>query len=127
MSSRRVLLLEPDLPMQRLMKVILTGSGYEVICVRDGREAVRAISTRDFAGFVVDLSPPPGSLQPALHLGAGFLHYLQREHVASLRRVIVLSALPDRDIASEVPPVCKVLRKPFDLQELRETVSNCWS
>lgn len=120
-----VLVLEPDLALQRLLEVLLHRDGYTTRFVRDGRAAVRAMAENDYAALLVDITIWPSTLERGSRRGIGFLHWLQKNDPGALQRVIALSALADRDIAGQLPPVRCFLHKPFGIDELRAAVAKC--
>jgi len=124
-NARNVLVLEPDESIQKLFAVILKRDGYRLTRVRDGKEAVRELGRRSFAAIIVDISLGPSSLERGSRRGLGFLHHLQRNAPDLLAHVIVVSALASRDVPRGLPSVCSFLRKPFELEELREAIVKC--
>lgn len=120
-----ILVLEPDVAIQRLLEVLLHRDGYTGRFVRDGRAAVRAMAEDEYVALVVDISIWPSTLERGSRRGIGFLHWLQKNNPGGLQRVIALSALADRDIAGQLPPVRCFLHKPFGIDELRAAVKKC--
>jgi CheY-like chemotaxis protein len=120
-----ILVLEPDLGIQRLLGVLLSRDGFTTRFVRDGRAGVRAVTEQNFAALIVDISIWPSTLERGSRRGLGFLHWLQKNRPGALRRVIALSALADREIAAVLPPVRCFLHKPFSIDELRGAVEEC--
>lgn len=68
--------------------------------------------------MIVDVGLRPSTLERGARGGMGFLHHLQRNQPEALKRVIVMSALPDREVIPFIPPVASFLRKPFDIDKL---------
>jgi CheY-like chemotaxis protein len=120
-----VLVFEPDLAIQRLLEVLLRRDGYATRFARDGRSAIRAMAEGDYLALLVDISIWPSALERGSRRGIGFLHWLQKNHPGALQRVIALSALPDRELHGQLPPVRCFLHKPFGIDELREAVAKC--
>jgi DNA-binding NtrC family response regulator len=120
-----ILILEPDDAIQALLDTALRRDYVERVLVPDGVAAIRACRLCDFAAFIIDVSLAPSSLEVGRRRGEGFLHYLRDHRPELLRRVVLLSGLATSDIPKDLPPVCRFLRKPFDLQELRDAVDDC--
>lgn len=124
-SSPAVLLLEPDEKLQQLIRVILGHDGFIVVTATSGDRAVREYRRRNFSAFIVDISIWASFLERGARRGVGFLHFLQRIDPSVLERVVVTSALNDRDLPTEMPPVHRLIHKPFDINELRKAVAEC--
>ncbi|HSP15369.1 MAG TPA: response regulator [Thermoanaerobaculia bacterium] len=120
-----MLLLEPDAGIRELVTKVLQRAGYTVAGTSGGGEALRERQTRRFDALVVDVSIYGSVLEDGARRGLGFLHFLQRTQPAVLDRVIVTSALPEAELRGQLPPVCRVIRKPFDIDELTNAVSEC--
>jgi PAS domain S-box-containing protein len=54
-GDETILLVEDEAPLRRLIREVLTGSGYAVVEAADGEEAMRAISARDGEQAPIDL------------------------------------------------------------------------
>jgi CheY-like chemotaxis protein len=118
-----VLVLETDEPLQGLLEAVLRRNGYKATFVQDGNAALRLLGRREFAAFLVDVSIAPSTLEDGARRGIGFIHHLQRTNPALLPHVVILTALPDRELPSDLPSTCRILRKPFDIDALREALS----
>ena len=123
MSDVKVLVLEPDEQIRRLLITLLTHDGYSVTTTTDGAEAAKAFKRDHFAAFVVDVSLRDSVLERGVWRGLGFLHYLQHTRPELMPRVIVTSAIAPRQLRVQLPAVGRVLQKPFDIEELREAVA----
>ena len=120
-----MLVLETDEPLQGLLEAVLRRSGYKPAFVQDGNEALRLLARREFAAFLVDVSIAPSTLEDGARRGIGFIHHLRRTNPALLSHVVILTALPDRELPSDLPSICRILRKPFDIDALRDALSEC--
>ncbi len=120
-----VLLLEPDAGIRELVTTVLTRAGYAVTGTSGGDEAIRARQTCPFDALIIDVSIYGSVLENGARRGVGFLHFLQRTQPAALERVIVTSALPEGELRSTLPPVYRLIRKPFDIDELTSAISDC--
>ena len=120
-----MLVLETDEPLQGLLKAVLRRNGYKPVFVQDGNEALRLLARREFAGFLVDVSIAPSTLEDGARRGIGFIHYLQRKNPALLSHVVIVTGLADRELPPDLPSICRILRKPFDIDALRNALSEC--
>ena len=115
LSRARVLLLDDDASMQRLVSTLLKRDGYRVTVVDSGRRAIEALQKTKFDVILLDLMMPhEGGMTVIRHL---------REHKADLlKRVIVLTATPAAVMKNFQNDVFAIVQKPFDPNELIETV-----
>ena len=120
-----MLVLETDEPLQGLLEAVLRRSGYKPAFVQDGNEALRLLARREFAAFLVDVSIAPSTLEDGARRGIGFIHHLQRTNPVLLSHVVILTGLPDRELPPDLPSICRILRKPFDIDALRDALSEC--
>jgi CheY-like chemotaxis protein len=118
-----VLVLETDGPLQGLLEAVMRRNGYKATFVQDGNAALRLLGRQEFAAFLVDVSIAPSTLEDGARRGIGFIHHLQRTNPALLSQVVILTGLPDRELPSDLPSICRILRKPFDIDALREALS----
>ncbi|MFC1707707.1 PAS domain S-box protein [Planctomycetota bacterium] len=120
-SGERVLLMDDEESLREVIGGVLRRSGYDVVCVPDGAQAVsryeKAIAeSKPFSLVIVDLTVPGG-------MGG-------REAVARLReidpgvRAIVSSGYSEDRVFSEYEQhgFCGAVRKPFELKVLLEAV-----
>jgi DNA-binding response OmpR family regulator len=115
-----VLVVEDDPQLRTLLGVVLQRAGVEVELAARGDDGLRAISSRAHDAILLDL------MLPGLN-GVEILRAVRASHSEVLPRIIVLTAVAEaalRDFEFE-SAVWKVMRKPFDLQELREVLFAC--
>ena len=118
-SKSLALVIESDAGTRRLMEVLLTRSGFEVDLVANGPDALLLMQQIDYDLMTLDLILPARS-------GLDLLQWLSVERPAALSRALVLSSAPDAQldrVRERWPQVC-VLRKPFELGEVLESVQN---
>ena len=118
-----MLVLETDEPLQGLLEAVLRRGGYRPTFVQDGSAALLLLSQREFAGFLVDVSIAPSTLEDGARRGIGFIHHLQHTDPALLSHVVILTGLPDRELPKDLLSICRVLRKPFDINARRAALS----
>jgi DNA-binding response OmpR family regulator len=108
-----ILVAEDDPGIQTLLRTILTKEGFAVDCVGDGTAALQRLGASRYDVILLDLMMPNLS-------GADLITMLADADDDALSRVIVLTAaaLHDTWTFQRLP----VLRKPFDLDELRSRV-----
>jgi two-component system response regulator AtoC len=115
-----VLVADDDAAIRTLLAAVLTRKGFEVETVRNGAEAIQKICGSNYAAILLDLMMPVTN-------GLEVIAYLERTAPDRLKQcVIVLTAVANVDLQRlDGKPVYRVIRKPFDLDELVNTVVEC--
>ena len=125
MDAPKVLILEPDDQIRLLLTNLLRRGGYDVTPTTGGDRAVLAFAMHEFDVFIIDVSLRASMLEQGTRRGLGFLHFLERKRPDVLPRVIVTTAMSMPQVEQGLPAACKVLQKPFDIEELMNAVSSC--
>lgn len=88
----------------------------------DGAEALEKLKTNRYAAILLDLKMPNVD-------GFGVLTYLRENFPDQLGRVLIVTAslMPTELKLVEDFKICGVVRKPFHVEELLESVKNCVS
>jgi CheY-like chemotaxis protein len=115
MSKGRVLVLDDDASIQRLVSTLLKRDGYRVTVVNSGRAAIEELKKKPFDVMLLDIMMPhEGGMTVMKHL---------KEHASGeLKRVILLTATPAAVLKTVEKDVFAIVRKPFVAEELLETV-----
>lgn len=111
----RVLLLDDDPSMQRLVSTLLKRQGFKVDVFLTGREAIAAIDSEPYNVILLDLMMPHEG-------GITVIRHLQSRNPEILKRVIVLTGSPESVIGAVRSSVAGVVHKPFEPDELIGTV-----
>ncbi|MEK6372638.1 MAG: response regulator [Acidobacteriota bacterium] len=119
-GAPRVLCADDDPAVRDLCSVALTKAGFVTDVAANGREALEKIQDNEYAAILLDLS------MPSVH-GATVLSLVQREKPEILRRIIVVTGMPDAVVDSLHQQVAAILRKPVSLDALLAEVNNCAS
>lgn len=119
-GAPRVLCADDDPAVRELCSVALTKAGFVTEVAANGREALEKIQDNEYAAILLDLS------MPSVH-GATVLSLVQREKPEILRRIIVVTGMPDAVVDSLHQQVAAILRKPVSLDALLAEVNNCSS
>jgi DNA-binding response OmpR family regulator len=115
-----ILIIDDDPGIRGLLSVVLRRKGFDCDVAVDGAEAEKKLRTRDYDAILLDL------MLPRLN-GFEIIRFLKAERRALLERVIVVTAVAEitlRDFDDQ-KLVWALLRKPFDLHHLIETVTDC--
>jgi CheY-like chemotaxis protein len=116
----RVLVAEDDPAIRLLLVTVLTRAGLFIEAVSNGAEAIERLASQTYDVILLDLMMPVTS-------GLDVIRYLEDAMPDALwKSVIVLTAVSKADLHSlDGKPVFRLLRKPFDVGELIETVNAC--
>ena len=115
LKKGRVLLLDDDPSMQRLVSTVLRRAGYRVEAFLTGKEAMAALNTTEYDAVLLDLMMPHEG-------GVTVLRHLRRSSPATLQRVIIVTASPDAITKRLTKGVRAIVKKPFKPEELVKAV-----
>ena len=118
-ETEEILIVEDDLAIRRLLKMVLTREGFRVQEAADGAEAVLKLRKQNFDVIILDL------MMPNLD-GFAFLKSLSETDPARLKRIIVTSAASPNVIRDRLRgKPFDLLPKPFDISEVAQRVRAC--
>jgi CheY-like chemotaxis protein len=110
-KKARVLLLDDDVSMQKLVATLLRRQGLRVDVVDHGNDAVKAVANTTYDVILLDLMMPHEG-------GMTVINHLKEENPDLLKRVIILSATPKPVLKGIAKDIAGVVRKPFEHEEL---------
>lgn len=111
----RILLLDDDAAIQRLVSHVLSRAGYRVDCVGHGNEAIARLARRRYDAVLLDLMMPHEG-------GMTVISHLRDNAPERLRRVLLVTGAPDSLLQSLEGQVFGWVRKPFEPAELVQAV-----
>jgi DNA-binding NtrC family response regulator len=111
----RVLLLDDDVSIQKLVATLLRRAGHRVDVVGSGRRAIDAIGRNDYGALLLDLMMPTEG-------GMTVIQHLRETRPELLQRVVLLTGTPDSVLTGIRKDVFAVVKKPFQPDELVGTV-----
>ena len=118
-SESAVLVVEDDVAIRRLVKMVLDREGYRVEVATDGVEAVLKLGLAEYDVIILDL------MMPNLD-GFAFMNTLAEHDPSRLKKIIVTSAASPNVITQRMQgKPFDLLPKPFDINELVERVRAC--
>jgi DNA-binding NtrC family response regulator len=117
-SSVRALIVEDDPAILNLVKIILEREAFTVEGVRNGAEAIALLDVVAYDLVIIDLMMPEVG-------GEALLDYIQRTQPKYLRRVVVTTASPASMSDAFLQRVCRIVTKPFDIDELVHIAREC--
>jgi DNA-binding response OmpR family regulator len=113
----RLLLLDDDPGMQRLIPLLLKRAGYRVDVVSAGAQAIEKIAETEYGALLLDLMTPTEG-------GLTVIRHLKESNPALLRRVIVVTASPDSVLKRVEGDVAAIVQKPFEAETLLAAVES---
>ena len=121
MTDQDILVVEDDVAIRRLVKMVLSRKGYRVEEAADGVEAVLKLGLREYGAIILDL------MMPNLD-GFAFMNTLSEHQPSRLQNIIVTSAASPNVIRDRIRGTpFYLLPKPFDIHDLVERVRACIS
>jgi DNA-binding response OmpR family regulator len=114
----RALVVEDDDGIVSLVRHVLQREEFSVECVRTGAAAIELMKVVAYDLLIIDLILPFVS-------GEEVMTFIEETQPRTLRRVIVMTASP-RKLSSEfLARICKILAKPFNIEELVLMAREC--
>jgi two-component system response regulator MprA len=110
-KKRRILVLDDDPAMQRLVRLLLSRAGFRVDVVGRGNAAIDAIQRNPYNAVLLDLMVP-------VEGGMTVIKHLRAHKPEILQRVIVLTSTPDSVLRTIAGDVSGIIKKPFVADEL---------
>lgn len=117
-SSYRALIVEDDGAILNLVKIVLEREHFTVEGVKNGALAIELLASVAYDLLIVDLMLPELG-------GEELLGYLEQTQPKYLRRVIVTTASPGRMSCEFLDRICRLLAKPFDIDQLILIAKEC--
>jgi PAS domain S-box-containing protein len=112
-GAKRVLVVEDEEVVRRLVRQVLEGEGYEVLVAQDGEAAIEIAERNTIDLLLTDLSMP--------NVGGRELAERLRASLPGLR-VVYMSGYIEDELTGALPPATSFLSKPFTFSELTEKV-----
>jgi CheY-like chemotaxis protein len=112
---KRVLLLDDDPSMQRLVARLLGNDGFRVDVFLTGGQAIAALGKATYDVLLLDLMMPHEG-------GMTVIRHLRTKNPQMLKRSILLTASPDSLIGALSGEVSTVVQKPFEPKQLIDAV-----
>ena len=118
MDTRRALICEDDAAIRALVKTVVQREGFEVDVAADGKEGIEKMKSGCYDLVVLDLMMPEVD-------GFAVVKFLKEQRPKSLKRLVVMSAAGSVHRGDFPEPVCRLLPKPFDIDQLSDAVHSC--
>ena len=117
-ATYRALIVEDDGAILNLVKIVLERENFTVEAVKHATHAMQLLDVAAYDLLILDLMLPEIG-------GEHVLDYLEQAQPSYLRRVIVTTASPGRMSCEFLQRVCRLLTKPFDIEELVLIAKEC--
>ena len=114
----RALICEDDPSIRALVRTVLTREGFEVDVAPDGGVGLERLRVGCYDVLLLDLMMPGVD-------GYEVIRTVKEERPPTLKRVVVMTAASEAIQNSLPEPVCKLLPKPFDIDQLVAAVKDC--
>jgi len=114
-KSKRVLLLDDDAAIQRLVSTLLKRAGFRVVVVSRGSKAIEELAGGAYDVILLDLMMPTEG-------GVTVVKHIREQTPALLKRVLLLTATPESVLKNIERDIAGVVRKPFTTAELVDAV-----
>ena len=111
----RVLVLDDDTSMQKLVATLLRREGYRVDVVSGGSQAIEHITKTQYSALLLDVMTPTEG-------GLTVIRHLKKAKPELLKRIVLVTASPDSVLRGVESDVFAIVRKPFKGPELVETI-----
>src|SRR3954452_9667031 len=112
------LVVEDDDGIVNLVRRVLEREEFSVECVRTGAAAIELMKSVAYDLLILDLILPFVS-------GEEVMAFIEETQPRTLRRVIVMTASPRKLSCEFLERICKILAKPFDIDELVLMAREC--
>ncbi|HEY0157026.1 MAG TPA: response regulator [Thermoanaerobaculia bacterium] len=110
--------MEDDGAILKLVKIVLERENFTAEGVKSGAAAIELLASVAYDLLIVDL------MMPGIG-GEEVLGYLELTQPKSLRRVVVTTASPNRMSCEFLQRICRLLAKPFNIEELVLIAKEC--
>ena len=112
----RLLVLDDDASMQRLIALLLRREGHPVDVVSEASAAIERLRNNQYGALLLDIMTPTEG-------GMTVIKHLKESNPAMLKRVILVTGSPDSLLKAVAKDIFAVVRKPFGADELKETLA----
>lgn len=115
MARSRLLLLDDDPSMQRLISTLLKRAGHRVDVVSEAAQAIEKIARYDYDALLLDVMTPTEG-------GMTVIRHLRKAKPELLKRVVLVTASPDSVLNAVRGDIFGIVRKPFEAANLLKTI-----
>jgi CheY-like chemotaxis protein len=114
----RVLVTDDEASIRTLVSRVLERAGFQAVEASDGAEAIERLDAGEFDAVVHDLMMPRVD-------GFGVVEHLIEKLPRMVEKTVVMTAYPKAAAKERLHHLCRIVVKPFDVQELVTVVREC--
>jgi CheY-like chemotaxis protein len=114
----RVLVADDEDAIRTLVSRMLARGGFDPVEASDGRQAIEKLDAGAFDAVVLDLMMPRVD-------GFGVVDHLIETQPRMIEKTVVMTAFPKTAMRERLHHLCRVISKPFDMDELLHIVREC--
>ena len=115
-NKTRVLVLDDDTSLQKLVATLLRRQGHHVDVVSSGSQALEKIAATRYDALLLDVMTPTDG-------GFTVIRHLRESNPSLLKRVVLLTASPESVLRGVEKDIFGIVNKPFEPGQLLETVA----
>ena len=115
-TKARVLVLDDDTSLQKLVSTLLRREGHRVDVVSSGSQALEHIARNRYDALLLDVMTPTDG-------GFTVIKHLRQSDPPMLKRVVLLTASPDSVLRGVEKDIFGIVHKPFEAANLIETIA----
>jgi CheY-like chemotaxis protein len=115
-NKARVLVLDDDTSLQKLVATLLRRAGHSVDVVSSGSQALEKIAKNRYDALLLDVMTPTDG-------GFTVIRHLREVNPPLLKRVVLLTASPESVLRGVEKDIFGIVHKPFEAQNLVETIA----
>jgi len=112
-ARKKILLVDDDPAIRKMLGMLLTGEGYSVLLAVDGSESIQVVRATDVDLVLLDLNMPGMD---------GWQTYEQLAAESPLLPIVVITARPNQSFTALAAGIGALLEKPLDLPKLFLTI-----
>lgn len=111
----RLLVLDDDTSMQKLVGTLLRRAGFRVDVVSAGEQAIEKLGANEYSALLLDVMTPTEG-------GLTVIKHLKKTNPELLKRIVLVTASPDSVLKGVEQDVFAIVRKPFEASDLLSTL-----
>lgn len=115
-NKTRVLVLDDDTSLQKLVATLLQRQGHRVDVVSSGSQALEKIAKFHYDALLLDVMTPTDG-------GFTVIRHLREANPSMLKRVVLLTASPDSVLRGVENDIFGIVHKPFEAANLLDTIA----
>ena len=116
----RVLVADDEEAIRTLVGRMLRRAGFDPVEAIDGQHAIEQLDAAEFDAVVLDLMMPRVD-------GFGVVEHLIETQPRMLEKTLIMTAFPRTAARVRLHHLCRIVSKPFEMEELIQIVRDCAS